>query len=83
MTLTRRNLLGTGAGLIASPGFTQTAFAQSSFDWERYKGQSIEVLLAESPRSDLFQRDQKEFEALSGMRRRFTSRLIPVRTIAV
>ena len=68
MTLTRRDMFGAAAGLITSPAFTAAALAQTGFDWDRYKGQSIEVLLAKSPRSDLFQRDQKEFEALTGIK---------------
>ncbi len=67
MGLTRRGMLG-GAGLAAGGGFVGAAAAQPGFDWQRLKGQSIEVLLAKSPRSDLFQRDQKEFEALTGIK---------------
>ena len=61
--LRRRGVLAGAAGLLA----TQPAWGQSGFDWTRCKGQHIEVLLAKSPRSDLFQRDQKEFEQLTGV----------------
>ena len=61
--LTRRGVLGGTAGLLA----TQPAWGQSGFDWTRCKGQHIEILLAKSPRSDLFQRDQREFEQLTGI----------------
>ncbi len=63
MTLTRRTMLGTAASLAAAP-----ALAQSGFDWQRLKGTSIEVLLAKSPRSDFFQREQAAFEALTGIK---------------
>ena len=61
--LTRRAALGSMAGAVA----VAAARAQSGFDWTRCKGQHLEILLAKSPRSDLFQRDQREFEQLTGI----------------
>ncbi len=43
------------------------AAAQSSFNWQRFKGRHIEVFLQKGPRADLLQQYQKEFEALTGI----------------
>ena len=42
--------------------------AQSGFDAKRYSGQSIEVHLVKSPRGELLQKHQKEFEDLTGIK---------------
>lgn len=71
--LSRRRLLRAGAGiagLAASGGFglARPAIAQSgAFDWRRFKGEHVEVLMAKGPRGDLLQRYRKEFEELTGM----------------
>ena len=68
----RRRLLQAGAGaavLGAIPGISLTrAQAQGSFDWKRYKGEPIEVLLVKSPRGDLLTKYHKEFEELTGIK---------------
>ena len=64
----RRRLLQAGAGvaaLSALPG--ASVLAQGSFDWKRFKGEKIEVLLAKSPRGDLLSKYHKEFEELTGI----------------
>ena len=63
----RRTLL---AGSAALPIFNivETANAQSQFDWKQAKGASIEVNLAKSPRSDVLQAHQKEFEEQTGIK---------------
>ncbi len=68
----RRTLLAT-AGALAAPALptfaiVERANAQSAFDWKQAKGVSIEVNFAKSPRADVLQAHQKEFEALTGIR---------------
>jgi multiple sugar transport system substrate-binding protein len=70
--ISRRRVLQTGAGIagMAAAGgfaFPRPALAQSGFDWQRFKGEHIEVLMAKGPRGDLLQQYRKEFEALTGM----------------
>jgi multiple sugar transport system substrate-binding protein len=62
--LNRRTLLQASA---AAPLLARSARAQSAFDWQQCKGQHIEVSLTKSPRGDLLQAHQKEFEALTGI----------------
>jgi len=66
----RRRLLKAGAvaaSLSALPGAMVIAQAQASFDWKRFKGQKIEILLVKSPRGDLLTKYHKEFEDLTGI----------------
>jgi len=65
----RRTLLAT-TGALALPTFAivERANAQSAFDWHQAKGASIEVNFAKSPRADVLQAHQKEFEELTGIR---------------
>ena len=60
---------GLGIATLASlpGGLISNAFAQSSFDWKRFKGEKIEVSLVKSPRAELLQKHQKEFEDLTGI----------------
>ena len=65
--LQRRTVLQAAAAtsaMAAAPG----GFAKSAFDWKRYSGQSIEVHLVKSPRGDLLQKYQKEFEDMTGIK---------------
>jgi multiple sugar transport system substrate-binding protein len=57
-----------GLGLIGllPPSFGQAA-APAAFDWKRYAGQNIEVHLVKSPRAELLQKYQKEFEQMTGI----------------
>ena len=68
---TRRRLLQAGLGAAALgtvPGATLlNAQAQSGFDWKRFKGEKIEILLVKSPRGDLLTKYHKEFEDLTGI----------------
>ena len=66
--LRRRQMLRASAGLLAAPAFVARANAQSSFDWKRFKGSSIEVNLAKSPLADVLQAHEKEFEELTGIK---------------
>ena len=63
----RRVILKAAAASGAIAAVPQ-GFAQTSFDWKRYSGQSIEVRLVKSPRGDLLQKYQKEFEDMSGIK---------------
>ncbi len=66
--LRRRTLLAATAGALAAPAIVERANAQSAFDWKQAKGAKIEVNLAKSPRGDVLQAHQKEFEELTGIR---------------
>src|SRR4051812_10126710 len=65
----RRNLLkaggafGLGLGLQPAGG----ASAEAGFDWKRFKGEKIEVLLTKNPRSDVLQKYEREFTELTGI----------------
>jgi multiple sugar transport system substrate-binding protein len=67
----RRRLLQAGLGaaaLGAVPGASLlNAQAQSGFDWKRFNGEKIEILLVKSPRGDLLTKYHKEFEDLTGI----------------
>src|SRR5512138_187224 len=71
VSATRRRLLQAGAGaaaLGAIPGAGQLAAqAQGAFDWKKFKGEKIEVLLVKSPRGDILTKYHKEFEDLTGI----------------
>ena len=64
----RRTLFAASAGLLAAPAIVERANAQSAFDWKQAKGSKIEVNLAKSPRGDVLQAHQKEFEELTGIK---------------
>ena len=57
--------LGT-AGIFA-PALIREANAQSTFNWKRFDGTKIDVMLVKNPRSDLMQGHEKEFTALTGI----------------
>jgi multiple sugar transport system substrate-binding protein len=75
----RRDVLRGGAAAIASssvvlsPSTRTAALAQGTpdatadFNWRRYEGESINVLLAVSPRADLLVEYEPEFEELTGI----------------
>jgi multiple sugar transport system substrate-binding protein len=52
---------------VQSPYVLRHARAQGGFDWQRFKGQSIEVLHAKGPRGDLLQKYEPEFTELTGI----------------
>ena len=66
-SIPRRTVLQAAAGATALAGLP-TSQAQGAFDWKRYSGQSIEVHLIKSPRGELLQKYQKEFEDLTGIK---------------
>ncbi len=64
----RRRLLQVSAGVLAAPAIVEKVGAQTAFDWKQFKGQKVEVNLAKSPRADVLQAKQKEFEELTGIK---------------
>ena len=70
--LSRRRILkaGAAAGLLSTlptPFVARFALGQSKFDWKRFKGETIDVLLAKNPRSEMMQAAEKEFQELTGI----------------
>jgi multiple sugar transport system substrate-binding protein len=70
--LSRRRILqnGAAAGLLSAlpaPFVARFALGQSKFDWKRFKGEKIDVLLVKNPRSELMQAAEKEFTELTGI----------------
>ena len=49
--------------LFRAPG----AWAQSGFDWKRFKGEKIEITLQKSPFHDVLQKYEPEFTAMTGI----------------
>ncbi|MBK1659729.1 ABC transporter substrate-binding protein [Paracraurococcus ruber] len=70
--ITRRMALRAGAASIlvplAAPGQVERANAQSRFDWRRFRGERIEVTVQLSPRGQFLQRNNQEFEDLTGIK---------------
>src|SRR4051794_25990710 len=66
--ISRRTLLAASATALAAPAIVERANAQSQFDWKQAKGTKLEVNLAKSPRGDVLQAHQKEFEELTGIK---------------
>ena len=70
--LTRRSLLqslcaAAGATAVGALADTRPAAAQGGFDWKRFKGTKIEVVLQKSPVHDILQKFEPEFTALTGI----------------
>ena len=64
----RRSFLAASTAALAAPALVSEAGAQSAFDWQQCKGQTITVSLTKMPLADNLQAHQKEFEALTGIR---------------
>ena len=67
---TRRDFLGTAASAAvagSAPAFVRDALAQSSFNWKRFAGTKIDVLLVKNPRSEIMQAAEKSFTELTGI----------------
>jgi multiple sugar transport system substrate-binding protein len=67
----RRDVIRSGLSAaalgLAAPAIVREANAQSSFDWKRFSGAKLDVMLVKNPRSDLLQAHEKEFTALTGI----------------
>jgi multiple sugar transport system substrate-binding protein len=66
--LQRRRMLQSAAAILAAPALIEQVGAQSAFDWKQFKGQSLTISMTKSPRADVMQAHQKEFEALTGIK---------------
>ena len=70
LSITRRRALQ-GAAMLGGLGApmlnTVTAYAQGAFDWKRFKGQTVEVLMETGPRAELMKKYQKEFLDQTGI----------------
>lgn len=72
LTPTRRGLLRNAAvfgalGALGAPAIIREANAQSTFNWKRFSGTKLDVMLVKNPRSDLMQAEEKAFTALTGI----------------
>jgi multiple sugar transport system substrate-binding protein len=70
LSITRRRALqgATMLGGLGAPMLnTVTAYAQGAFDWKRFKGQTVEVLMETGPRAELMKKYQKEFLDQTGI----------------
>lgn len=68
----RRQVLASAAlAPLAAPAIVERANAQSVFDWQQCKGQSVEINFQLSPRGDLVRAHLKEFEELTGIKAGF------------
>ena len=68
---TRRSVLLGASALaapLAAPPLVEKVGAQSAFDWRRFRGERIEVSVQLSPRGQLLQQNNREFEELTGIR---------------
>ena len=70
--LSRRALLKASAGasalgILGAPAIVSRANAQSKFDWKRFAGEKIDVMMVKNPRADLLQKAEKEFSDLTGI----------------
>lgn len=71
--ISRRSVLKAGASAAGLTAFAPSrliapgAFAQSGFDWKRYKGEHLEVSHTLGPRATLLREHEKEFEELTGI----------------
>jgi multiple sugar transport system substrate-binding protein len=64
----RRHVLGGAAAGLAAPFILRSeVLGQSTFDWKRFSGAKLDVMLVKNPRSDLLQAHEKEFTALTGI----------------
>jgi multiple sugar transport system substrate-binding protein len=67
--LTRRRLMQSalGAASASAVGTFNQAQAQGAFDWQKFKGTKLEVLLQRGPYQDVLQKFEPEFTALTGI----------------
>ena len=67
--ISRRGALQAGAAAFAVTSFaTRSPAYAAGFDWQRHKGEHLEVYLSKNPRGDMLLAANREFEELTGMR---------------
>ncbi len=67
----RRGVLRAGAGAAMAAGLAKgvpAAAQDAEFDWKKFAGEEITVLLATSPRADILTNNQAEFEEMTGIK---------------
>ena len=64
---TRRQFLA-GSAALGAASITGLKPAFAAVDWKKYAGTTLEVNLIKSPRGDILQKYQKEFEDLTGIK---------------
>ncbi|MDR6636263.1 multiple sugar transport system substrate-binding protein [Phyllobacterium sp. 1468] len=64
---TRRQFLA-GSAALGAASITGLRPAFAAVDWKKYAGTTLEVNLIKSPRGDILQKYQKEFEELTGIK---------------
>jgi len=65
--LTRRAFLATAAAGAAAGPFVFTPARAQGFNWKRFQGKELFLLLTKHPFVDVLEKNIPEFEALSGM----------------
>jgi multiple sugar transport system substrate-binding protein len=60
--------VATLAGCSQSSGPSDDSASVKSFDWQNYKGQTINVLMSQHPLSDSIKQDVKDFESKTGVK---------------
>ena len=67
----RRHLLRQSAAAalagFAMPAIATRALGQSKFDWKKFSGEKIDVMLTKNPRADLMQAWEKQFTEETGI----------------
>ena len=63
----RRRLLQASSAL-GLMGLVPGVMAQDGFNWKQFAGKKLEIHLIKNPRGELLQRNQKEFEDLTGIK---------------
>ncbi len=68
MTNKKRRQLLQASAAIGLAGWFPQLMAQNGFNWKQAAGKKIEVHLIKNPRGELLQKNQKEFEQLTGIK---------------
>ena len=64
--LTRRTFLGVMAAGAAAAPFVSTPARAQGFNWKRFQGKELFLLLTKHPFIDVLEKNIPEFESLSG-----------------
>jgi hypothetical protein len=69
--LSRRELLRAGAAAVAGAAvgpFVSTPACAQGFNWKRFQGKELFLILSKHPWVEVLEKNIPEFEALSGMK---------------